>query len=444
MDERPLTRYCQAPDGVSLAYQVVGDGPLNLLWAPIDAYPIDLLMEEPGFRHVAKRLAAFSRAVFCDARGQGASGGNPFDRFKEDIMDADLTTLFDATELTRTALVGYGRGGPMAIRFTVTHPEQVTALVLINTHPHYMRDAEYPVGFSRESLEQYLAWVAERWGTGATVGTAPSKASDTAFRERMARNERLGRRPEQAAELTRLSFGQDVRHLLSAISVPTLVLHRVGNSFIRVEAGRYLGSHIPGAKYAELPGEDHYLGAGDVDGLVDEVEEFLTGSRQGPDGDVVSTSILFTDIVSSTEQAARMGHRKWTTVTDDHDAMVRATLQRYRGHEVKTTGDGFLVTFDSTTRAVRAATDIVTAAREMGIEVRACVHIGEVEVRSDDVVGLAVSIAKRICDLAGPGQVFVSEGVKGGLAGSGIVTLDQGTHALKGVPDEWRLFVVER
>ena len=204
----------------------------------------------------------------------------------------------------------------------------------------------------------------------------------------------------------------------------------------------YLAEHIPDAKYVELPGDDHLFFVGDTDALFDEVEEFLTGSRQAPEGDVVTITILFTDIVSSTEQSARMGHRKWSTLTEAHDAMVRATLQRHRGHEVKTVGDGFLATFDATTRAVRAAMEIVAAAKGMGLAVRAGVHTGEVEVRPDDVVGLTVSIAKRICDLAGPGEVLISETVKGQLVGSGIATSDQGTYVLKGVPDEWRLFAV--
>jgi class 3 adenylate cyclase len=228
--------------------------------------------------------------------------------------------------------------------------------------------------------------------------------------------------------------------LLPILTVPTLVVHRAGNWFIQVGAGRYLAEHIPGARYVELPGDDHLFFVGDTDALLDEVEEFVTGGRQAPEGDVVTTTILFTDIVASTEQSARMGHRKWTALTDAHDTMVRGALQRYRGREVKTIGDGFLVTFDATTRAVRAAMEIVSAADAIGLEVRAGVHVGEAEVRPDDVIGLTVSIAKRICDLAGPGEVFVSETVKSLLVGSGLTTSEQGTHVLKGVPEEWRLF----
>jgi class 3 adenylate cyclase len=219
-------------------------------------------------------------------------------------------------------------------------------------------------------------------------------------------------------------------------------MHRKDDQYVRAEAGRYLAEHIPGAKYAELPGADHLFFAGDTDPLMDEVEEFLTGHHEAPEGDVVTTTILFTDIVSSTEQAARMGHRKWTALSDDHDAMVRTTLGRYRGREVKTMGDGFLATFDATTRAVHAAMEIASQAKAMGLEVRAGVHIGEVEVRPGDVVGLAVTISKRICDLAAPSEVLVSEVVKLHLVGSDIAVSEHGTHVLKGVPDEWMLFAV--
>jgi len=236
---------------------------------------------------------------------------------------------------------------------------------------------------------------------------------------------------------------QDVRALLPTLAVPTLVLHRAGNRSIPVGASCYLADQIAGAKFIELPGEDAIFFVGDTDALLDEIEEFLTGSHQAPEGNVVSATILFTDIVASTEQSARMGHRKWTALTDEHDAMVRATFGRYRGREIKTTGDGFLATFDAATRAVRAATEIATAARGIGLEVRAGVHAGELEVRRDDVVGLAVSIAKRICDLAGAGEVFVSETVKGHLVGSDIALSEQGIHVLKGVPDEWRLYAIE-
>ena len=233
---------------------------------------------------------------------------------------------------------------------------------------------------------------------------------------------------------------QDVRDVLGTLRVPTLVMHRRDDRYIRVEAGRHLAEHIDGATYVELPGIDSELWAGDYDVVLDEIEEFLTGRRQAPEGEVVGATVLFTDIVASTEHAARLGHRKWAALMDAHDAMVRASLSRHRGHEVKTIGDGFLATFDATTRAVRAAVEIVTRAKGIGIEVRAGVHSGDIEIRTDDVVGLTVTISKRICDRADPGQVLVSEAVRSQLIGSAIATEERGVHALKGVPEKWRLF----
>ena len=271
---------------------------------------------------------------------------------------------------------------------------------------------------------------------------APSVAEDQVFRAWWDRAGNRGASPAMAESMARMMREGDVRPLLPTIHAPTLILHRCGVQLFRVGHGRYLAEHIPDAKYVELPGDDHVMFVGDTDALLDDVEEFLTGGHQAPEGDVVTKTILFTDIVASTEQSAQMGHRKWTALTDQHDAMVRVTLARHRGHEVKTIGDGFLATFDATTRAVRAATEVVARATGLGLEVRAGVHTGEVEVRPDDVAGLAVTIGKRICDLAGPGEVFVSEVVKGLLVGSDITTTEKGSHVLKGVPGQWRLSAV--
>jgi class 3 adenylate cyclase len=234
----------------------------------------------------------------------------------------------------------------------------------------------------------------------------------------------------------------DVRPLLPTIAVPTLVVHRRGNRYIRVGAGRYLAEHIPGAKYVELPGDDHFFFVGDVDAWIEEVEEFLTGRRQAADGDVVLATVLFTDIVDSTAREAALGHRAWARLADAHDLLVREAIGRHGGRAVKTLGDGFLVVFDLTTRAVRCAQEIVAQAGELGLELRAGLHSGEVEVRNDDVAGLAVTIAKRICDLADPRQVLTSETIKEHIVGTGIALSEHGAHVLKGVPDQWRLFIV--
>jgi class 3 adenylate cyclase len=245
------------------------------------------------------------------------------------------------------------------------------------------------------------------------------------------------------ADLIRANMQQDVRSFLSSISVPTLVLHREGNRFIQLGASRYLAEHIPNAKFVVLPGGDHLFFVGDTDTLVDEIEEFLTGARSGTDGDVLTMTVLFTDIVASTEHQARVGSREWSRITDHHDAMIRSALARHRGHEVKTTGDGFLATFDATGRALRCAAEILAGAESVGLDLRAGIHTGEVEVRGDDIAGLAVTIAKRVCDLAGPGQLLVSDTVRGHMVGQGIQFLDHGEHELKGVPEMWRVFSVE-
>jgi class 3 adenylate cyclase len=447
VEERPVTRYVSAPDGVSLAYQVIGDGALDLVFFPGLALPIDLLWEDPGFAHFARRLGRFSRTVWLEGRGIGASGGDftatGVDENGHGQMVYGLTSVLDAIGCEQVVLAAHGSAGPVAIRYAVTHSERVSTLVLVDSHAYYVREDGYPWGMPPDAIDRHLAVVKEAWGSGAALDAlAPSKAGDERFRAWDSRSQRLGASPEGIAAAVRAGFQRDVRDLLPTLGLPTLVVHREGDRFIRAGAGRYLAEHIAGARYVGLPGEDHLFFVGDVDALLDEIEEFLTGTHQAPEGDVVTSTVMFTDIVSSTEQSARMGHRRWTKLADDHDAMVRAILGRYRGREVKTIGDGFLATFDSTTRAVHAAAEIVTGAQTMSVEVRAGVHNGEVEVRPDDVVGLAVTIAKRICDLAGPGEVLVSEAVKLHLVGSDIEVAERGTHVLKGVPDEWRLFAV--
>jgi class 3 adenylate cyclase/pimeloyl-ACP methyl ester carboxylesterase len=443
MEERPQTRFAYAPDGVSLAYQVLGDGPLDLLWGTTGAFAYDLLWDEPSFAHLARRLAGFSRTIWLSPRGIGASGGHWSQEFGGTNVN-DLSAVLDDCQCQRVTLVGPGPGGQRAIRYAHTHPERVRSLILIEACAHYKREPDYPIGYPESALTQALTNAPQQWGTGAQLEVvAPSRASDPLFKERYARIERLGLPPNETAALFRAGAMADTRPLLPNLKVPTLVLHRQGDRFIRVEAGRYLGESIPGAKYVELPGDDYLFFVGDVDAIVDEIEEFLTGGHQPPEGEVVTATILFTDIVSSTEQSARLGHRRWSRLIEDHDTAVRSTLQRYRGNEVKNMGDGFLATFDATTRAVRAALDIVRAASAMGLEVRAGVHTGEVDVRPDDVVGLPVNIAKRICDQAGSEEVFVSRAVTDLAGASGIVFSQRGEHDLKGVPGTWMLYAVE-
>jgi class 3 adenylate cyclase len=418
---------------------VSGDGRFDLAFGRGDAVPIDLLWDDPGFLRVSKRLGTFSRTVWFEPRGFSALEGDPRDASVGELFDADLVAVLDAAGCEQVALVGWDAFGGRAIPFSVAHPERVRALVLVNTYAHYVREDDYPFGFARERLDRVLADVRERWGSDEAVRLIAPSRSDERFRTWYTRGSRVGSGPENIASLLRASWETDVRSLLSSVSVPTLVLHCEGDRYIRLGAGRYLAEHIPGAKFVVLPGEDHLFFVGDTDALVDEIEEFLTGARSGAEADVFTATILFTDIVGSTERQARIGPREWSRLADHHDAMVRAALARYRGQEVKTTGDGFLATFDATGRALRCAAQILAGAKDLGLGLRTGVHTGEVEVRGDDLGGLAVSIAKRVCDLAGPGQVLVSETVRSLVVGSGIEFEDRGEHQLKGVPGTWRL-----
>jgi class 3 adenylate cyclase len=442
VSDLPATQYARSADGTRLAYQVVGEGLVDLVFMPWDR-PVDLLWDEPAAVRVRKRLSGFSRTIFFDVRGSGSSEGNPLDGAIGERFAEDVHAVLDAVGSERAVLLCGGTLGPGAIAFVATHPQRVVALVLCNTFAHYVRDADYPCGIPAHALDRIVAQVTSAWGTGAQLDLlAPSRSTDDRLRTQWARNQRLGVGAGKQANVMRARLEADARPFLAAVRVPTLVLHREGNRFIRIGAGRYIADHIDGATFVALPGDDHLLFTGDSDALVDEIEEFLTGTHQGPEGDVVTAAVLFTDIVASTEQSARVGHRHWTALLDAHNAMVRASLDRYRGREIKTIGDGFLATFDATTRAVRAAIEIVAHAQQASLDVRAGVHSGDIEILPDDVAGLAVTIAKRVCDLADPGTVLVSETVKGQLVGTGITTSPHGTHTLKGVPDQWHLYTV--
>jgi class 3 adenylate cyclase len=441
MTNAPETRYTRSADGTNLAYQMSGDGPVDLVF--LHALPIDLLSDDPGFLRVRKRLGTFSRTVWFEARGLGASEGDGRDSNPGEIFDADLMAVLDAVGFEQPALVAEDASGGRAIHFSVTHPERVSALVLVNSYAHYVRKDDYPWGLPLEILDRFVEFIKERWGTGAVVEViAPSRMADDRFRAWYARSMRYTGGPDLTADVVRAGLQADLRPFLPAISFPTLVLHREGNRYIHLGAGRYLAEHIPNAKFVALPGDDHLFWVGDTDALVDEIEEFLTGARSGAEGDVLTMTVLFTDIVASTEHQAQVGPREWSRLTDHHDAMVRAALSRHRGHEVKTTGDGFLATFDATGRALRCAAEILAGAKGIGLELRAGVHTGEVEVRGDDIGGMGVTIAKRVCDLAGPGEVLASHAVEAAVAGSGIKFEDRGDHRLRGVPGRWRLYAV--
>jgi class 3 adenylate cyclase len=375
----------------------------------------------------------------------GSSEGDPRDSTAGDIFDADLIAVLDAVGIQRAAVVGEGSSGARAINFSATHPERVSALVLLNSFACYRKENDYPWGFATKSEldRRVAAAVNERYDTAAQLELlAPSRIADQSFRSWFARSARFRGGPDQIGDLVRATYEHDVRTLLPFISAPTLVVHREANRYIEVGAGRYLAEHVPAAKFVLLPGDDHMFFVGDTDALVDEIEEFLTGARGGAEGEVMLAAVLFTDIVASTEHQARVGPREWSRLADHHDAMVRTALAHYRGHEVNTTGDGFLATFEATGRAIRCAVEVVTGAKDIGVDLRVGIHTGEIEVRGGDLGGLAVVIAKRVCDLAEPGQVLVSETVRGHMVGADIEFDDRGEHELKGVPGTWRLYAV--
>jgi class 3 adenylate cyclase len=439
----PETRYTRSTDGTNLAYQMSGDGPLDVMFLHIGGIPIDLLSEDPGFVRLRTRLGSFSRTVWYDDRGWGASEGDPADSGPGELSDADLTSVLDAVGFERPALVAEDGNGLRAIHFSATHPERVSALVLVNSWAHYVREDDYPWGIPPERLDQLEVTLKETWATNAVLEIiAPSRTSDARFRAWYARSARFGGGPDQVAQMVRASFEDDLRAILPSIAAPTLVLHREGDRYIHLGAGQYLAEHIPNANFVVLAGDEHLSFVGDTDAVADEIEEFLTGARSGAAGVIRMAAVLFTDIVASTEYQARVGRREWSRLTDHHDAMVRALLNRHLGHEVKTTGDGFLATFDTSARAIRCAAEIVAGAKDIGLELRVGIHAGELEERGKDIAGLAVTIAKRVCDLAGPCEVFVTRTVTDLLVGSDVEFEDRGEHELKGVPGIWRLFAV--
>jgi class 3 adenylate cyclase len=446
MSDVPTTQYALSAEGRSFAYQVFGASPRVLMVEAGIPTPIDLMWDEPGLVRARDRLTTFSRNIWAERRGWGSSERDlsPELGISGAAVDEELSATLDAVGAEQVAMFAGGFAGPGAIHYVAAHPERVSTLVLYGTYASYVRDAECPWGVPSETKDRLVAAAREVWGTGAMADVvAPSRRDDDRFREWLGRCERLASNPAYAAERIRVLFEQDVRRLLAQITVPTLVVHRRDDRYIRVEAGRHLAEHIVGAKYVELPGEDHFFFVGDADALIDEVEEYLTGIRTGREGNVVVSTVLFTDIIGSTRHEAAIGRREWSKLTAQHDVDVRAALHRHRGHEVKTIGDGFLATFDGAGRAVRCAAEIVRRAREIGLDVRTGVHTGEVEFRDNDVAGLAVNIAKRVCDLASGARILVTETVRGSVVGSDLEFDDQGEHELKGVPGTWRLFALD-
>lgn len=443
--EIPETRFAETADGVHIAYQVWGEGPVDLVVVREPESPVDLIWEEPSLVPILERLGGFSRNIWIDTRGYGSSDALTLSAMPNlDAWNDDIGAVMDAVGSNRTALAGFCDAGCAAMFFAASFPERISALILFNAFARFVRAPGYPCGLPPEKTNRYLDAFREEWGTPAVLDlVAPSMKHDQRWSRWFLRGQRLSASSEDAVALFRdVVMETNVHDVLPSIQAPTLILHRRDNAHARVEHGRYLAEHIPGAVYRELPGADHVFFAGDADASVDEIEEFVTGVRPVAPTERVLATVLFTDIVGSSRRAAEMGDRAWRTVLDAHDAIIRAHLERYRGREIKTTGDGVLATFDGPARAIRCACAIRDAITSLGLEVRSGLHTGEIELRGDDVAGIAVVTAQRVSALAGPNDVLVSRTVVDLVAGSGIEFDDRGERELKGVPGTWRLLAV--
>jgi class 3 adenylate cyclase len=441
----PETRYAKSGD-VHIAYQVAGDGPLHLVFVPGFVSHVEGSWQSPARAKFFRRLASFSRLILFDKRGTGLSDRTSQVFTLEQRMD-DVRAVMDAVGCERAALFGISEGGPMSILFAATYPERTSALVMYGAYAKRAWAEDYPSGWRDEEWTALFANIEDHWGTPRGLDLeiwAPSIAGDEHARAEMAAYLRAAASPGAVRAVMQMNREIDVRHVLPAVRVPTLVVHRTGDRNIRIEQARYMAERIPGARLVELPGNDHMAWIGDSDALLDEVEEFLTGVRHGPEPDRVLATVLFTDIVGATQRAAEVGDRSWRELLEAHHSAVRRELARFRGREIDTTGDGFLAAFDGPARAVRCASAIVDAVKSLGLAVRAGLHTGECEVIGDKLSGIAVHIGARVAALAAPDEVLVSSTVRDLVAGSGLSFRSRGTHTLRGVPAAWQLFAVDR
>jgi len=425
----------------------VGGGPIDLVYVPGWVSNLETAWEDPPVARFLQRLSSFSRLILFDKRGTGLSDRVPVNELPtlEERMD-DVRAVMDAAGSERAALFGASEGGVLCALFAATHPARTSALIVYGSYAKGLADSEYPWALAGpEAADEFLGSLAEVWNDagGLLHIWAPSVADDERARDLWGRYLRSGASPSAAVSLTRMNLEIDIRHVLPVIRVPTLMLHRTDDRLVSVEAGRHMAALVPGAKYVELPGEDHLWFHGDSDAIVDEIEEFITGARSVQEPDRVLATVMFTDVVDSTKRAAEIGDRRWRELIESHDALVRRQLERFRGREVKTIGDGFLATFDGPARAIHCASSALDAVRDLGIEIRAGLHTGECELMGEDVGGIAVNIGARVAAKAQPGEVLVSRTVTDLVAGSGIHFADRGPHTLKGVPGEWHLFAVE-
>ena len=445
LERPPETMYARSGD-VNIAYQVVGDGPLDLVFVMGWVSHLEYFWREPSFARFLLRLASFSRLILFDKRGTGLSDRVPINQLPtlEQRMD-DVRAVMDAVGSERAALCGVSEGGPMCSLFAATYPEKTMALVMIGTYAKRIRDDDYPWAPTPEHRQHFFDEMREQWG--GPVGLeerAPSVADDPQFRQWWATYLRMGASPGAALALTQMNAEIDVRQVLPSIRVPTLVIHRSEDQCLKVEEGRYVAQRIPGARYVELPGRDHLPFVGDQDAILDQVEEFLTGVRHPLEPDRVLATVLFTQIIDSKEHAKRLGDRDWQALIDRLRAHVRKEIDWFRGRDIDMIGDRPLAIFDGPARAIRCASAINEHASRLGVSMRAGLHTGECDMVDGKVGGIAAEIGVQVASKSAPNEVLVSSTVKDLVAGSGIRFEDRGVHQLAGIPGDWRLFAVER
>jgi class 3 adenylate cyclase len=441
MAETPETHYVRSDD-VHIAYQVLGDGPFDLLFVPGFISNVEALWRSPDQSAFFQRLASFCRLILFDKRGTGMSDRGTHDFTLEQRMH-DVQAILDAIGCKQAALFGVSEGGPMSLLYAATYPHRTSALLIYGSYARRSRAPDYPFGWDDQQWQRVLDDIEENWGSpeSLSIGMRTAGAGDDPLRAgRIASYFRASASPGAAAAIMRMNRDIDVRHILSATHVPTLVIHRTGDPVIEVGHARYLAQHIPGAKLVELSESTHTPWLGNRDAILDAVEQFLTGTQRVRVSERLLATVLFADIVGSTERVAAIGDNPWRELLNEFYVQVREVLQHYRGREISTAGDGFLAAFDGPARAIRCANALGDAVRPLGLKVRCGIHTGECELIGHDLAGIAVHIGARVAALATPGEVLVSQTVRDLVAGSGLAFEDRGSHRLKGVPDEWRLF----
>ncbi|MDA9981695.1 adenylate/guanylate cyclase domain-containing protein [Gammaproteobacteria bacterium] len=437
----PITHYTKSGD-VHIAYQVVGDGPRDLVYLPGIFAHIELQWEEPSYARFLQRLASFSRLIVLDTRGTGLSDRSARLPLLEHQMD-DVTAVLDAVASDHAVVFGVSQSGPMAALYAATKPHRTEALVLYGAYASAAAKPGYPWGRSPTWMEDFHNSLDMNWGAGAfLMDVAPSRANDKAFCHWWGRFERYSSAPGNALAFAQTHSQDDVRNVLQTVSAPTLVLQRKEDSYRNVEHGRYLAGHIPGAKYVEVPGSDHLPYIGDQEAILDEIEEFLTGVRPMPKPQRVLATIMFTDIVGSTQHAHKLGDKDWKILLERHDRVCENCVKKFRGKLIKRTGDGIHATFDGPGRAISCAREILDGAQNLGIGIRAGLHTGECEIRGQETEGVAVHLAARVAALANSNEVLVSRTVRDLVAGSGLEFTDRGIHKMRGFPEEWQDYSV--